>query len=87
MTETTEASGDDGSCATRNAHAAVAVIPSATAHKQSTLKPSLEQAELLWRELRDNELGGYSGINRPFWILAALKRAYTNGKEDERAGR
>jgi hypothetical protein len=49
---------------------------------KATLEPTLEQAEILWRELRDNELGGYSGINRPFWILGALKRAYTNGMED-----
>jgi len=62
-------------------------MPIEKSSTETTLKPTLEQAEILWHELQDNELGGYSGINRPFWILAALKRAYMNGREDERAGR
>ena len=29
----------------------------------------LSQAEQLWRDLQANDLGGFSGINRPFYIL------------------
>jgi hypothetical protein len=43
--ETTDATGDDGGCATRNAHAAVAGVSSATAHKQTTPDPLTED---LW---------------------------------------
>jgi hypothetical protein len=32
----------------------------------------LERAEQLWRELQEDNLGGYSGINRPFWIKLAF---------------
>ena len=31
-------------------------------------------AERLWRDLQSNDLGGYSGINRPFYILWQFKR-------------
>lgn len=30
-------------------------------------------AETLWRDLEGNELGGYSGVNRPFYILWKFK--------------
>lgn len=30
-------------------------------------------AEDLWRELESNNLGGYSGHNRPFYIIYAFK--------------
>ena len=33
----------------------------------------LQRAERLWQELQDNELGGYSGINRPFYICEVFK--------------
>lgn len=36
-------------------------------------KALLELAERLWRELQENRLGGYSGVNRPFWIQAEFK--------------
>lgn len=29
----------------------------------------LKRAEKLWADLQENQLGGYSGINRPFYIL------------------
>lgn len=29
----------------------------------------LKRAENLWSDLQRNDLGGFSGINRPFWIL------------------
>lgn len=38
-------------------------------------KSILAEVETLWAELEGNELGGYSGINRPFYILHAVKRA------------
>lgn len=34
----------------------------------------LKQAESLWSDLQSNDLGGYSGINRPFYILHEFKR-------------
>lgn len=33
----------------------------------------LSDAEILWRELQENELGGFSDRNRPFWILHQFK--------------
>lgn len=33
----------------------------------------LRKAEELWADLQANNLGGYSGINRPFYILHAFK--------------
>lgn len=36
-------------------------------------KALLARAERLWRELEENRLGGFSGCNRPFWILAEFK--------------
>lgn len=33
----------------------------------------LADAEQLWRDLQANNLGGFSGINRPFWILYSFK--------------
>lgn len=33
----------------------------------------LQRAEWLWEDLQKNELGGFSGINRPFWIVQAFK--------------
>lgn len=35
----------------------------------------LKLAEDLWADLQTNNLGGFSGINRPFWILAQFKHA------------
>jgi len=32
----------------------------------------LKKAEYLWRRLQANDLGGYSGVNRPFYILNAF---------------
>jgi hypothetical protein len=37
-------------------------------------KALLERAEYLWSDLQANNLGGYSGINRPFYILNEFKR-------------
>jgi hypothetical protein len=34
----------------------------------------LAQAEALWADLQANNLGGFSGINRPFYILHEFKR-------------
>jgi hypothetical protein len=34
----------------------------------------LEFCERLFKDLTDDELGGYSGINRPFWIKAEIER-------------
>ena len=34
----------------------------------------LADAEQLWADLQSNNLGGYSGINRPFYILYEFKR-------------
>lgn len=34
----------------------------------------LAEAEQLWRDLQANELGGFSGGNRPFWIVHQFKR-------------
>ena len=34
----------------------------------------LSEAEELWRDLEKNNLGGYSGVNRPFYILHEFKR-------------
>jgi hypothetical protein len=34
----------------------------------------LQRAEQLWSDLQRNDLGGYSGINRPFYILNEFKR-------------
>jgi hypothetical protein len=31
------------------------------------------RAERVWAELQKNQLGGYSGGNRPFWIHAEFK--------------
>lgn len=36
-------------------------------------KLMLSRAEHLWTALQSNDLGGYSGINRPFYILFAFK--------------
>lgn len=33
----------------------------------------LSRSEELWRRLEANDLGGFAGINRPFWILAEFK--------------
>jgi hypothetical protein len=35
----------------------------------------LADAEQLWRCLQSNDLGGYSGQNRPFYILHHFKEA------------
>lgn len=43
----------------------------------------LRDAETLWRELQRNDLGGFSGGNRPFWILYAYKTVIEKyGKRD-----
>lgn len=34
----------------------------------------LARAEQLWRDLQDNNLGGFSGVNRPFYIVAEFRR-------------
>lgn len=34
----------------------------------------LRDAERLWNDLQKNNLGGYSGGNRPFYILHEFKR-------------
>ena len=34
----------------------------------------LSRAEELWRDLQANNLGGFSGINRPFYIVFEFKR-------------
>lgn len=34
----------------------------------------LKRAEQLWADLQRNELGGYSGINRPFWIAEQFRQ-------------
>lgn len=36
-------------------------------------KALLGDAEWLWKRLEANDIGGYSGINRPFYILHAFK--------------
>jgi len=36
-------------------------------------KAVLERAERLWKDLQANNLGGFSGINRPFYIVAEFK--------------
>lgn len=33
----------------------------------------LTRAEQVWAALQENQLGGFSGGNRPFWILAQFK--------------
>lgn len=33
----------------------------------------LHDAESLWSDLQSNDLGGYSGVNRPFYILHVFK--------------
>ena len=43
----------------------------------------LLDAEILWSELQKNELGGFSGQNRPFYILHAFKTVIEKyGKRD-----
>lgn len=37
-------------------------------------KEILRDAEALWSDLQENNLGGYSGVNRPFYILSEFKR-------------
>lgn len=36
-------------------------------------KDILSRAERLWAELEANNLGGFSGCNRPFWIMFEFK--------------
>lgn len=40
--------------------------------KQETTE-LLKVAENLWSDLQKNDLGGFSGINRPFYILNSFK--------------
>jgi hypothetical protein len=50
---------------------------------QEEKKSLLTKAELLWRDLQNNDLGGYSGHNRPFWIVAEFKEVIEKyGKRD-----
>lgn len=43
----------------------------------------LTAAEELWEDLQRNELGGFSGVNRPFYIIGVFKRIIeTYGKRD-----
>ncbi|MEQ9634590.1 MAG: hypothetical protein RLW68_00750 [Devosia marina] len=37
-------------------------------------KELLQEAERLWKDLQNNNLGGFSGGNRPFYILHAFKQ-------------
>lgn len=37
-------------------------------------KGLLREAEMLWKDLQENNLGGYSGINRPYWIYFQFER-------------
>lgn len=37
-------------------------------------KEILRDAEALWSDLQENNLGGFSGHNRPFYIIAEFKR-------------
>lgn len=37
-------------------------------------KEMLTLAENLWRDLRDNQLGGFSDGNRPFYIFGEFRR-------------
>ncbi len=41
---------------------------------ESERKEILAEAESLWKDLQQNDLGGYSGANRPFYILHHFKR-------------
>lgn len=34
----------------------------------------LTRAEEMWRDLQANNLGGFSGRNRPFWIMHEFRR-------------
>lgn len=46
-------------------------------------KRLLAKAEYLWERLETNDIGGFSGINRPFYILAAFKEVIEEyGKRD-----
>ena len=36
-------------------------------------KQLLADAERLWARLEANDIGGFSGVNRPFYILHAFK--------------
>lgn len=40
---------------------------------QDETKALIAKAEILWADLQANNIGGYSGINRPFWILCQFK--------------
>ena len=48
-------------------------------------KRDLGRAERLWADLQRDELGGYSGINRPFWIAEQFRqvRAEAEGPPSE----
>lgn len=37
-------------------------------------KSLLARAERLWTDLQNNNLGGFAGINRPFFIVAEFRR-------------
>lgn len=51
-----------------------------SAEEQSAI---LKDAENLWQDLQQNNLGGYSGGNRPFYILGEFKRIIEKyGKRD-----
>lgn len=45
------------------------------------IDPLLPTAERLWADLEKNELGGYSGINRPFWILQAFREVINHAED------
>ena len=46
-------------------------------------KALLKAAEMLWSDLQENNLGGFSGINRPFYILHEFRRVIEGfGKRD-----
>jgi hypothetical protein len=50
---------------------------------ESERKDILADAEALWRDLQGNNLGGFSGGNRPFYILHAFKTVIEKyGKRD-----
>ncbi len=46
-------------------------------------KSLLEKAERLWDDLQEDKLGGFSGINRPLWIVGEFKQVLEEyGKRD-----
>jgi hypothetical protein len=40
---------------------------------ESENRALLKRAEELWRRLQEDKLGGFSGVNRPFWIVGEFR--------------